>query len=104
MKKLLSFLCSFFTLYTFANSQEIIVIKSYKDIYHLEKKSIPHFKNKTKRKIRHKRESFYVAGKKSKVFHRPDCPFAKRLKSKVIFETRYEAIRKGLRPCRKCKP
>ena len=104
MKRLFFSLCIFFLLYTFTTSQEVIVIKSYKDVYHLEKKSIPHFKNKTKRKIKHKRESFYVAGKKSKVFHRPDCPFARRLKSKVMFKTKYQALKKGLRPCRKCKP
>ncbi len=104
MKGLLFCFCFILVSFSFSNSQEIIVIKSSGNVYHLEKKSVPHSKKTLRKTVKHKRESFYVAGKKSKVFHRPDCPFAKRLKSKVIFKTRYQAIKRGLRPCRKCKP
>ncbi len=104
MKKIIFSICSVFILFNFSNSQEIIIIKSNGNIYSLEKKSIPKNKKTVKKKLKHKRESFYIAGRKSKVFHRPNCPFAKRLKSKVIFKSRYEAIKKGLRPCSRCKP
>jgi len=48
----------------------------------------------------------YVASKNSKVFHRPDCTWAKRIKPKnlVGYNTRQEAIRAGKRPCKICKP
>ncbi len=104
MKGLLFCFCFIFILFSFSNSQEIIVIKSSGNVYYLEKKSVPHSKKTFRKTVKHKREAFYIAGKKSKVFHRPDCPFAKRLKSKVMFKTRYQAVKKGLRPCRKCKP
>jgi micrococcal nuclease len=48
----------------------------------------------------------YVASKNSKVFHRPDCKWAKKISPKNLigFESREEAIRSGRRPCRSCGP
>ena len=47
----------------------------------------------------------YVASKNSRVFHRPDCKWAKRISSKnlVGFKSREEAIRSGRRPCKSCR-
>lgn len=48
----------------------------------------------------------FVASKKSKVFHKPDCPFARRISPEnlVTYKTRDEAINAGKRPCKRCKP
>jgi hypothetical protein len=48
----------------------------------------------------------YVASKNSKVFHKPDCRWAQRIKpaNLVTFSTRAKAIEAGKRPCKQCKP
>jgi hypothetical protein len=48
----------------------------------------------------------YVASKNSKVFHRPGCEWAQRIKPENLqgFGTRAGAIRAGKRPCKRCKP
>lgn len=48
----------------------------------------------------------YVASRKSKVFHRPDCKWAKRISPKNFmgFRSREEAVRSGRRPCKACEP
>lgn len=48
----------------------------------------------------------YVASKNSKVFHRPQCSAAKRIKPEniVTYSSRAEVIRDGKRPCKLCKP
>jgi hypothetical protein len=48
----------------------------------------------------------YVASKKSKVFHRSDCPAVKRISEDnlIEYETRIEAMRDNRRPCKLCKP
>jgi hypothetical protein len=48
----------------------------------------------------------YVASKNSKVFHRPDCSSAKRIKPENLigYNNRDEAINAGKRPCKRCKP
>jgi len=48
----------------------------------------------------------YVASKNSKVFHRPGCIWAKRIKPEnlVGYNSRTEAIKAGKRPCKQCKP
>ena len=48
----------------------------------------------------------YVASKKSKVFHRPDCKWVKKISPNNLigFKSREEAIRSGRRPCRSCGP
>lgn len=50
--------------------------------------------------------SFYVASKRSEVFHNPNCPYAKKIASYnlIKFKSRDEAINSGRRPCRVCKP
>ncbi len=51
-------------------------------------------------------ESSYVASKNSKVFHKPDCPFAQQIapKNLVGYGSREEAIAAGKRPCKRCNP
>ncbi|MBA7708731.1 hypothetical protein ES703_117635 [subsurface metagenome] len=48
----------------------------------------------------------YVASKNSKVFHKPDCSSARRIKPEnlVGYNSRAEAIKAGKRPCKRCKP
>jgi len=48
----------------------------------------------------------YVASKNSKVFHRPQCSSAKRIKPEnlVGYSSRGEVIKAGKRPCKICKP
>lgn len=48
----------------------------------------------------------YVASKNSKVFHKPECSWAKRIKPEnlVGYDSRDKAIKAGKRPCKLCKP
>lgn len=48
----------------------------------------------------------YVGSKTSKVFHRADCPHAKRLDpaKTLVFQTRQQAEQNGRRPCKTCNP
>ena len=48
----------------------------------------------------------YVASKGSKVFHRPNCGYVKRISPKNLigFNSREEAINSGRRPCKVCMP
>ncbi|MHC4544644.1 MAG: Ada metal-binding domain-containing protein [Planctomycetota bacterium] len=51
-------------------------------------------------------EHKHVASKNSKVFHKPDCSAAKRIKpgNLVTYGTRDKATEAGKRPCKICKP
>ncbi len=48
----------------------------------------------------------YVASRNSKVFHKPDCSSAKRIKPENLtdYNSRAGAIKAGKRPCKICKP
>ncbi len=48
----------------------------------------------------------YVSSKYSKIFHKPDCRWAKRIlpKNLVGYNSREEAVKAGKRPCKICKP
>jgi len=48
----------------------------------------------------------FVASKKSKVFHKPSCPWAKKINSENLigYQSRQQAIKAGKRPCKLCKP
>lgn len=48
----------------------------------------------------------YVASKNSKVFHKPSCPWAERIKPENLigYSSRDEAIKAGKRPCKRCNP
>ena len=48
----------------------------------------------------------YVASRNSKVFHRPDCKWVKKISpgNLVGFKSREEAVKSGRRPCRSCEP
>ncbi len=48
----------------------------------------------------------FVASKTSKVFHRPDCRFAKQMDpaKSLTFRSRQEAEQNGRRPCKTCNP
>jgi hypothetical protein len=47
----------------------------------------------------------YLTSRRSKVFHRPDCKWVKKISPKNItgFKSRVEAINSGRRACRSCK-
>jgi cytochrome c1 len=51
-------------------------------------------------------EQGFVASKNSKVFHKPNCSSAKRIKpgNLVTYGTRAKAAEAGKRPCKICKP
>ena len=51
-------------------------------------------------------ENGYIASKSSKVYHRPNCPHAKRMDAKkaVRFSSSEDAEKTGRRPCKTCKP
>ncbi len=51
-------------------------------------------------------ERKYVAGRKSNVFHRPDCRQAQRItaENSIEFGNRDKAVNSGRRPCDICKP
>jgi hypothetical protein len=51
-------------------------------------------------------ESKYVASKNSKVFHKADCQFVKRIKPEnlVTYYTRDDAVKAGKNPCKTCNP
>ena len=51
-------------------------------------------------------EITYVASKRSKVFHRADCPSGKAIapKNLVSYRTRQQALADGKRPCKRCNP
>ncbi len=48
----------------------------------------------------------FVASKNSRVFHKPDCPFAELIlpENLVTYKTRDDAMKAGKRPCKRCKP
>ncbi len=51
-------------------------------------------------------EPYYIGNRHSLRFHRPDCPFGKKIRrsNKVIFKTRLDAAYEGYCPCKKCRP
>lgn len=48
----------------------------------------------------------YVASKNSKVFHKAECEWAKKIKPENLtgHSSRDEAVRAGKRPCKLCQP
>jgi micrococcal nuclease len=52
------------------------------------------------------KETFYVASKRSDVFHYPWCQWAKKIASSnlIVFKSREKALASGRRPCRVCNP
>ncbi len=101
MKKIIFFAVLSFVFSAF--SQEVLYIKQKGNTVFLKKTSFPEIKKKKHHRKR-KAESFYIAKKKGKVFHRPDCRFAKRIKNKIILKSRRSALGKGYKPCKVCKP
>jgi micrococcal nuclease len=81
-----------------ALSQKYLRLKSKWGQYQSKEQSLPATVQNT--------ECTYVASKNSKVFHRPDCKWVKKISPKNLigFKTREEAIRSGRRPCKTCKP
>ncbi len=53
-----------------------------------------------------KKEPFYIGNRRSLRFHRPDCPFGKKISppNLIRFKTRRHAFWQGYSPCRKCSP
>jgi len=53
-----------------------------------------------------KGELFYVASRRSFRFHRPTCPFGRRIppRNQVLFRDRKGAFWDGFSPCKRCNP
>lgn len=51
-------------------------------------------------------EKFYLGNRNSYRFHRPGCPFARKISRKngVRFKSRYDAFWEGYSPCKRCMP
>jgi len=51
-------------------------------------------------------EATYTGNKRSYVLHRPSCPLVSKIsdKSKIVFRSRFDAIKIGYSPCKQCKP
>lgn len=51
-------------------------------------------------------ETRYVGNGRSFIFHRPNCPYGAQVHSRhrLKFTSRWEALEKGFRPCRRCRP
>jgi len=51
-------------------------------------------------------EKYYLGNKNSFRFHRPNCPFGRKVSKNTIvrFQSRYEAFWEGYSPCKKCRP
>jgi endonuclease YncB( thermonuclease family) len=51
-------------------------------------------------------EKFYTGSRRSYRFHRPDCPFGKRIseKNRIRFHSRRDAFWAGFSPCDHCQP
>ena len=84
---------------------EVIIEKS-GNHYHVEayeESGTSHYKKHFHKRI-NKKEKYYVAKKGGKVFHRPSCRFARKIRHRIIFKSRSQAIKAGLRPCKRCKP
>ncbi len=103
-------------LFGFSLAQERVIIENNNGIYNIKVQNLPksHQKHKhSKKYYKHKKiykkhslhkQKYYIASKNGKVFHKPDCKFAKRIKKKIKFKFRKEATAHGLRPCKYCKP
>ncbi len=94
-------------------AQERVIIENKGNHYHVEvykepaykSKKYPGTKKKSYRKKKHrKKEKYYIAKENGKVYHRPSCRFAKKIKHRIKFKTKKRAERAGLRPCKVCKP
>ena len=51
-------------------------------------------------------EKYYLGNKNSYRFHRPNCPFGRKVSKKNIvrFQSRNDAFWEGYSPCKKCRP
>ncbi len=72
---------------------------------HLQSRKLPE-RERIKTEQQQVIEQKFVASKNSKVFHKPDCPFAQQIapKNLVGYVSREEAIAAGKRPCKRCNP
>lgn len=83
------------------NKGNYILLKNVPETNLNYKKTEIHRKHKKQKRKQYK---YFVAKKNRKIFHKPNCKFAKRIKHKVKFKSRKQAIKKGYRPCKICKP
>ncbi len=53
-----------------------------------------------------KKSASYIGNRRSFVFHRPECPFAKKMsqRNRVQLPERLAGFEEGYHPCRTCKP
>jgi micrococcal nuclease len=51
-------------------------------------------------------ETSYIGNKRSYTLHRPSCPYAAKVpdKNRILFRSRFDAIKIGYSPCKNCRP
>jgi endonuclease YncB( thermonuclease family) len=51
-------------------------------------------------------EKYYIVNTRTMIFHRPDCPFGKKIsrKNKAVVKSIKGAYKQGLCPCKRCRP
>ncbi|HIE59673.1 MAG TPA: hypothetical protein EYP82_07080 [Hydrogenothermaceae bacterium] len=83
------------------NKGNYILLKNIPETKSNHKKTKSYRKYKKQKRKQHK---YFVDKKNGKIFHKPDCKFAKKIKHKVKFKSKKQARNAGLRPCKVCKP
>jgi len=108
-RKILIFLLIICFSYNLSTSREILVENkgNYILLKNVHKTKLNHKKTKHYKKYKKRKRKYYkyfVAKKNGKIFHKPYCKFAKKIKHKVKFKSKFQAIKKGYRPCKICRP
>ncbi len=51
-------------------------------------------------------EPYYVGNRRSRRFHRPSCPFGRRISrgNRIVFKSMKKAFHEGFCPCKRCRP
>ncbi len=54
----------------------------------------------------YREESLYIGNRRSEIFHRPGCRSGKKTprKHRIQWQSRWQALEQGYRPCRRCQP
>jgi micrococcal nuclease len=80
--------------------------EKYKDLFlNHQKKALDEERGLWQEKKR-ETEASYVGNKRTYALHRPSCTLANKIsdKNKIIFRSRFDAIKIGYSPCKQCKP
>lgn len=108
-RKFLVILLSICFLFNSGISKEILIKNkgNYFLLKNIPETGLNHKKAKSykkDKKQKRKQYKYFVAKKNGKIFHKVDCKFAKKIKHKVKFKSRKQAVKKGYKPCKICKP